>query len=166
LGPTQVLPEIPRVPDDLAVLPRVSRPSARIICLDDEGRILVLRWRDPFDGSTKWEPPGGGIEAGETPLEAARRELIEETGLPGDLIEPRPVEIARTFRWNGRDHEHTEWFYLARTPTTEVRPAGLRPDERDNFLGYRWFSLEEIRLSSERIEPIQLLEVIADLTRQ
>jgi 8-oxo-dGTP pyrophosphatase MutT (NUDIX family) len=148
-----------------AVLPKISRPSARAICLDDRGRILLLHWRDPFDGSTKWEPPGGGIDAGETPLQAARRELIEDTGLPGDLIEPRPVEIARTFRWNGRDHEHTEWFYLARIPKTEVRAAGLRPDERDNLLGYRWFSVEELRLSSERIEPIQLLDVIADLTR-
>src|ERR1700674_1047123 len=123
----------------VAVLPKVSRPSARAICLDDRGRVLLLHWRDPLDGSTKWEPPGGGIDAGETPLQAVRRELIEETGLPGDLIEPRPVEIARTFRWNGRDHEHTEWFYLARIPQTEAHPAGLRPDERANFLGYRLF---------------------------
>ena len=148
----------------VAVLPKVSRPSARIICLDDRGRILLLRWRDPFDGSTKWEPPGGGIEAGETPLQAARRELIEETGLPGGLIEPRPVEIARAFRWNGRDHEHTEWFYLARIPKTDVGPAGLQPDEGDNFLGYQWFGLDEIRSSRERIEPIQLLEIVTDLS--
>jgi 8-oxo-dGTP pyrophosphatase MutT (NUDIX family) len=146
------------------VLPKVSRPSARIICLDDQGRILLLRLRDPFDGSIKWEPPGGGIEAGETPLQAARRELAEETGLPGELIEPNPVEIARAFRWNGRDHEHMEWFYLARVPKTDVRPAGLLADERDNFLGYRWFSLKAIRSSPERIEPLQLLEIVADLS--
>src|SRR6202165_3182580 len=81
----------------VAVLPKVSRPSARIIRLDDRGRILLLRWRDPFDGSTKCEPPGGGIDAGETPLQAARRELVEETGLAGDLIEPRPVEMPALF---------------------------------------------------------------------
>jgi hypothetical protein len=84
----------------------------------------------------------------------------------GQLDRASPGRNARTFRWNGRDHEHTEWFYLARLTKTDVRPAGLRPDESDNFVGYRWFSLEEIQLSGERIEPIQLLEVIADLSRQ
>jgi hypothetical protein len=123
----------------IVAVSKVSRPSARIICLDDQGRILLLRLRDPF---------------------------AEETGLPGDLIEPRPVEIARAFRWNGRDHENTEWFYLARTSKTDLRPAGLLDDERDNYLGYRWFSLGQLQVSPERIEPIQLLEVIADLFRQ
>ena len=146
------------------MLPKVSRPSARIICLDSQGRILLLRFRDPFDGSIKWEPPGGGIEAGETPLGAARRELVEETDLPGELIEPSPVEIPRAFRWNGRDHQHTEWFYLARIPKTDVRPAGLLPEEREQFRGYRWFSLEEIRSFPERIEPLELLEIVAELS--
>jgi len=59
----------------------------------------------------------------------------------------------------------TQWFYRARTPKTEVHLAGLLV-EREQFLGYRWFSLEEIESSPDRIEPIQLLEVIADLSRQ
>ena len=38
-------------------------------------------------------------------------------------------------------------------------------DESNNFLGYRWFSPEEIQLSPECIEPIQPLEIVADLSR-
>ncbi len=57
------------VPDPVA-----CPPAARVVCLDAADRVLLLKWRDPYDGSRLWEPPGGGIEPGETLLEAARRE--------------------------------------------------------------------------------------------
>jgi 8-oxo-dGTP pyrophosphatase MutT (NUDIX family) len=41
----------------------VVRPAVRIICLDSAERVLLLHWRDPFDGRVLWEPPGGGVEA-------------------------------------------------------------------------------------------------------
>ena len=63
----------------------LHRPAVRVICLDADGRVLLMHWRDPHDGSRLWEPPGGGIDPGETPLQAARRELAEETGLDAEL---------------------------------------------------------------------------------
>ena len=44
-----------------------------------DGRILLIKHKR----LATWLPVGGEIEAGETPLEAARRELLEETGLEG-----------------------------------------------------------------------------------
>jgi len=54
-----------------------ARETVRIVCLDAQYRLLLLRWRDPHSGQFLWEPPGGGIEPGESPIEAARRELWE-----------------------------------------------------------------------------------------
>ncbi|MET7271269.1 NUDIX hydrolase [Streptomyces flaveolus] len=61
----------------------------RVVCLDSAGRVLLLRRRDPVDGTLLWEPPGGGVEAGETPLEAA-----------GANWPRRPGWTRRRF-WNG-----------------------------------------------------------------
>lgn len=55
--------------------------AAVVLPLDGEGRILLVRqYRHPALESL-WELPAGKIDAGETPLQCAKRELIEETGL-------------------------------------------------------------------------------------
>lgn len=60
------------------------RPAVAIIALK-EGRMLFVRQMRPAVGLAPLEIPAGLIEPGEDPLEAARRELAEETGLKGDL---------------------------------------------------------------------------------
>ncbi|WP_324610013.1 NUDIX domain-containing protein [Streptomyces sp. NRRL F-4428] len=100
------------------------RPAARVLCLDAAHRLLLLHWRDPFDGTWLWEPPGGGIEPGETPLVAARRELAEETGLDPAAVLDRSVPVDRDVRWNGKRYIGTEYFFLARF--ADERPSLVR----------------------------------------
>lgn len=63
----------------------VIRRVAAVLLVDTAGRILLqLRSADAPASPGQWSFPGGGIEQGEEPEEAARRELREETGLRAD----------------------------------------------------------------------------------
>ncbi len=59
--------------------PQRKRLAASVIVLKRDAVCLVLRPAPPMAGL--WSFPGGRLESGETPAEAARRELAEETGL-------------------------------------------------------------------------------------
>jgi 8-oxo-dGTP pyrophosphatase MutT (NUDIX family) len=146
----------------------LHRPAARVICLDGVGSVLLLNWRDPSDGALMWEPPGGGIDPGETPLEAARRELVEETGLDPGAVGEEWLAVERDLRWNGRHFIGAESFFLARF--AEVAPSlgrdGLLPDEQENLQGYAWVPLGDIESLPDKLEPPALADVIAALTGQ
>ncbi|GAA4894276.1 NUDIX hydrolase [Streptomyces coeruleoprunus] len=142
------------------------RPAARVICLDAAHRVLLLHWRDPFDGTWLWEPPGGGIDPGETPLEAARRELAEETGLDPGAVLDRSVRVDRDVWWNGRRHVGPEDFFLARFP--EERPplvrTGLLPDEQVNLHTHAWVAWSDLEALPDPVEPPRLAAVLRALS--
>jgi 8-oxo-dGTP pyrophosphatase MutT (NUDIX family) len=137
-----------------------DRPAARVVCLDRDGRVLLLHWYDHVARTDLWEPPGGGIDPGETPLEAARRELEEETGLPGSAVLDRHVRVDRDFTWLGVRYVKSEPFYLARFATARppVDPGELTPEERAAYLGHAW--AEEL---PGGLEPPGLARVIDEL---
>lgn len=56
------------------------RPTARVLLVDEDERVLLFRGESDADGSGFWFPTGGGLEPGETPQQAAVREVLEETG--------------------------------------------------------------------------------------
>ncbi|MEU6349759.1 NUDIX domain-containing protein [Streptomyces sp. NPDC047072] len=133
------------------------RLAARVICLDAAHRVLLLRRRDPFDGTCLWEPPGGGIEPGETPLMAARRELAEETGLDPAAVLDRSVPVEREVRWSGRRYVGTEHFFVARFADEQppLERTGLLPDEQVSLDTHAWVAWSELGSLSDPVEPPQ-----------
>ncbi|WP_250002372.1 NUDIX hydrolase [Actinoplanes sp. M2I2] len=138
------------------------RPAVRVICFDADGRVLLMNWRDPHDGSRLWEPPGGGIEEGETPFETARRELAEETGLDPARVGESYLDVYRESRWKGRLYTGDEQFFAARydTPRPALSGAGLMPYEVEELLGHAWVSPADFAALPDRLEPPHLAEII------
>ena len=64
--------------------PDTAQPIALIAAFNRDGDILLLKRPDGMHCGGLWSFPGGKVEDDETPLQAAQRELLEETGLNGE----------------------------------------------------------------------------------
>ena len=73
-------------------LPRIQRVAAYNVCVDDASRLLLCRLSDITERPGWWTLPGGGIDFGEHPEAGALRELHEETGLEGRIVELLAVD--------------------------------------------------------------------------
>lgn len=85
-----------------------------IVALDAPGRLLLVRQFRPAVNQVTLELPAGHVEPGETPEEAARKELCEETGYEADAFELLGKYSPSTARFTNR-----MWVYFA----PNVRPA-------------------------------------------
>ncbi|MFD4539723.1 NUDIX hydrolase [Streptomyces bauhiniae] len=65
---------------------REDRSSVAVLALTKDGLVLVTRQFRPGPRRFVFELPGGYVVEPETPLDAARRELLEETGYQGDVV--------------------------------------------------------------------------------
>jgi len=119
-----------------AQLEIVHHPGgAAVVALDSQSRVCLLRQFRHAARGWLWELPAGKLEAGEPPLETARRELIEEAG-----VAARHWTSLGTYISSPGVFTEVVHLYLA----IELTPATASPEEHEVF-EVRWLPLEEAR---------------------
>ena len=147
-------------PDEIAT-DAVLRVGTRVLLVDEEERLLLLRYVDK--GKYLWVPVGGGVEPGETIEQTARREIVEETGFlpPHELIEiGRRRLVVPLFEQLTDAREH--WF-LARVPHADINRSGWTPLEHETISAYRWWTVAELSSTAEWLIPRDLARLLAEL---
>ena len=134
-----------------------ARRSARVMLFDPAGRVLLIRCVVlRSDGEfVFWLTPGGEIEPGEQPIEAARRELREELGLGVEVVGPVYTQ-ANQFEHQGEMRENLDFVFTARCAADAPVLRGLTADEIEIMKEIRWWTAKEIEQSTERIFPADL----------
>ena len=138
----------------------VPREAVRALLIDGAGRVLMLKWRRP--GAHWWILPGGGVEPGETEEQALRRELLEEVGLRRGRARSARV------RADPRSSRQAAASSVSTTRSISCASIGSRSSPTidlaaENMAGHRWWTLDELEATDERIAPPGLAALVRAL---
>lgn len=137
-------------------VPPVIRNAARVVVIDDADRLLLARFENAERGTAWWAAPGGALKAGETHEQAAIRELEEETGLDDPGLGPQIWTREHVFELGGVWYRQRERYFVIRVKQFEATFGRLDEGEADYLKALRWWSLDELETSRERLVPANL----------
>lgn len=121
--------------------PSLYRPNVGLAIFSRRGHVWIGRRAGlrKDDVSYAWQMPQGGIDRGETPAEAALRELGEETG-----IEPHQVALLE---------ELDPWLFYDFPPALKARLTGPYFGQRQKWFAFRFIGSDtDVRLDRHTIE--------------
>ncbi|WP_240675181.1 NUDIX hydrolase [Cellulomonas endophytica] len=146
----------------------LRRRAARVLLLDADDRLLLLRGHDVDQLERSWWfTVGGGLDPGEDSRSAAARELLEETGFvvaPEDLVGPVLTRSA-VFDFAASHLRQDEEFYLARVEAhgEGLSRAGWTAMEHDVLDEVRWWHLDDLARVEIEVFPVDLVALVRPL---
>ena len=145
----------------------IETRQAALCIFRREDCFLVAEIIDPLSGAVLHLPPGGGIEPGESPEEAVRREVHEELGIALTLVEPLGA-VDHTWHWKDREIRERAWLFLA-SASDDARLGRGETIELIEADGRRfrtlWRSIHESAATCPPICPLTLLELLRPVLR-
>ena len=126
---------------------KVDFAAGGIVLIDNKVLLVKNRLREEYKeyyDSGFWGFPKGHMEEGESPLDAAEREVFEETGFKVKCISEKPIAESRYTIEYGENIEKTVWFYemkvveeFVKEPDEEIEEIAIVPyEEAVNLLAY------------------------------
>lgn len=147
-------------PPHTGVAPRY-RPTSRLLVLDEQNRLLLLKVEDPkLPIMNFWITPGGGVDPGESFEQGAHRELWEETGLCAPELGPCVWMRRRLVSFGGEPLDFDERFFLVRVPATEISMANVTEWEKIVLTEYRWWTHQDLLTTTDVLAPRKLAHLL------
>ncbi|MFE3944243.1 NUDIX domain-containing protein [Streptomyces sp. NPDC059118] len=144
------------------------RRSVRALVLDENDRALLCRFALPGPPDTVvWAAPGGGIEEGETPLGALRRELREEVGLVIGTDPPHVwhQEVVAPGHASGYDGVVNDYFLVREARFSPRGTLSAEALAAEHISGLEWWHPREVAAydGPEIFSPRDLATLLTDL---
>ena len=138
---------------------RRIRRAARILLFDGAGHLLLFRFTAP--GRTPfWATAGGECDGDENFIDAARRELFEETGIAAEPGQPIAARGNDFVTFSGEPVTADERYFRVVIEAAEVDTSGHTELERAVMREHRWFTRDELSVWHEPIFPPELLDLL------
>ncbi|MBQ8798140.1 MAG: NUDIX domain-containing protein [Lachnospiraceae bacterium] len=144
-----------------------TRKSSRAIVLNKQNQIFLFCYTFDFfaENDAIWITPGGALEEGESFEGALKRELFEELGIK--ITAQAPFVFYRTPMYKlkgGETVRSEERFYLVYCDDETFSYNGWSENEMKKMTAGKWWSVEEIKKSSEKFFSEDIVEILERLS--